>query len=185
MKVCPICGQTYDDESLRFCLSDGAVLEQRAGAAETLVTPKPLATKAEESRAVANRSKGAKRRTRFWMLCLFGGLIAIASILIGWVVLGSTRNTSNTRGKIESANSNLQGGGTVYELTPEKYESLKNGMTYQQVAEILGGEGSEFSSSETARFKTVIYRWQGQNGSHVLATFQNGRLVVKFQSGIK
>jgi hypothetical protein len=37
MKQCPICGTTYTDATLRFCLSDGAPLNEQAGEQPTLV----------------------------------------------------------------------------------------------------------------------------------------------------
>lgn len=37
MKQCPICGTTYTDATLRFCLSDGAPLNEQAGEEPTLV----------------------------------------------------------------------------------------------------------------------------------------------------
>lgn len=42
MKQCPHCRTTYTDDTLRFCLSDGAVLVGDAADAETIVSGGPL-----------------------------------------------------------------------------------------------------------------------------------------------
>jgi hypothetical protein len=40
MRICPKCAQSYDDDEMNFCLSDGSVLIPGAGAQETLVIKK-------------------------------------------------------------------------------------------------------------------------------------------------
>lgn len=42
MKTCPACQRGYDDETLRFCLDDGAVLVDQAGAAAARPRRKPV-----------------------------------------------------------------------------------------------------------------------------------------------
>src|SRR5258708_6600456 len=49
MKRCPICHQTYTDETMRFCREDGAVLELMGDApteilSERRITPGPAAS---------------------------------------------------------------------------------------------------------------------------------------------
>ena len=43
MKICPRCGSRYDDDSLAFCMNDGALLAVLSDQEATLITsPKPL-----------------------------------------------------------------------------------------------------------------------------------------------
>lgn len=71
-------------------------------------------------------------------------------------------------------------------VTKAKYDAVKNGMTYSQVASILGCDGEELSSSEMAGFKTIMYMWDGNSlGGNMNAMFQNGKLVQKAQFGLK
>jgi hypothetical protein len=64
MKQCPVCRSTYADESLRFCLQDGAPLESVRGAAssdefKTLVLPESAATGGGESQPTEILDLGA------------------------------------------------------------------------------------------------------------------------------
>lgn len=67
-------------------------------------------------------------------------------------------------------------------VTLANYYRLKTGMTYQQVVQILGREGTEMSSSEIGQISTVMFMWRGQaHGGNMNAMFQNGQLVSKAQ----
>jgi hypothetical protein len=66
------------------------------------------------------------------------------------------------------------------------YQALKTGMTYKQVAQILGCEGEGVSENEIAGFHTIMYKWYGKDGiSNMNVMFQNGRLMQKSQFGLK
>ncbi|SMO38524.1 DUF3862 domain-containing protein [Melghirimyces algeriensis] len=71
------------------------------------------------------------------------------------------------------------------EITKEKYEQVKNGMSYDEVVKVIGFEGEEQSQSEVGEYKTVIYTWKNPDGSNMTATFQNGELTSKAQFGLK
>jgi hypothetical protein len=72
-------------------------------------------------------------------------------------------------------------------VTAENYLRLRDGMTYEQVVEILGRAGTEISSSNIANISTVMYSWQGNGGlgANMNAMFQNGRLTMKAQFGLQ
>lgn len=66
------------------------------------------------------------------------------------------------------------------------YSRLKNGMTYAQVVQILGKEGTELSRNEVAGFETVMYQWKGDGWvSNMNAMFQNDKMMSKAQFGLK
>ncbi len=66
------------------------------------------------------------------------------------------------------------------------YTRLKTGMTYPQVVEILGKEGTELSSNEIGGYRTVMYQWEGEGfAANMNAMFQNGKMIQKAQFGLK
>lgn len=71
------------------------------------------------------------------------------------------------------------------EVTMEEYKKIKNGMSYEEVVEIIGFEGTEMSSNELAGIKTIMYSWQNADGSNMNAMFQNNKLNSKAQFGLK
>lgn len=65
------------------------------------------------------------------------------------------------------------------------FSQLQTGMSYQKAASIIGCAGSEMSRSEMAGYVTVMYGWSGGFGGSMNAMFQNNKLVVKSQFGLK
>jgi hypothetical protein len=76
-------------------------------------------------------------------------------------------------------------------VTMANYNRLKTGMTYAQVAKVLGKEGTELGSSDIAGSRTVIHQWNGHglgariSGANMNTMFQNGKLIQKAQSGLR
>ncbi len=71
------------------------------------------------------------------------------------------------------------------QISVEKYNKLKNGMTVKQTVEIMGDSGEELQSSETGKYKIVTYKWTGENFSYIVVTFMNDKLQSKSKGGIK
>ncbi|MCB1024327.1 MAG: DUF3862 domain-containing protein [Acidobacteria bacterium] len=69
-------------------------------------------------------------------------------------------------------------------LTIENYKKIKNGMTYEEVVEIFGEEGEEISSLDVAGYKSETYIWKSGTFTTVTLTFQNEKLMSKFQIGL-
>lgn len=76
-------------------------------------------------------------------------------------------------------------------VTLEKFNKIETGMTYNEVVEIIGEEGtlsSESSFGEGTEFETntKIYYWYAENRmSNVLITFSNDKVSSKTQTGLK
>jgi outer membrane protein assembly factor BamE (lipoprotein component of BamABCDE complex) len=88
----------------------------------------------------------------------------------------NSSNSSNT-GAVKSSLKNA--------LSLEQYNRLKTGMTYDEVADIMGSPGTETSSSQIGRFKTSSYKWEGEDFQMVLCVFSNDKLTSKTQANLK
>lgn len=74
-------------------------------------------------------------------------------------------------------------------ITKEKFEKLENGMTYEQVTEIVGGPGeltSEVGKKGEEHY-TVSYSYPGEGslGANAILMFQGNKLNTKAQTGLK
>ncbi len=107
-------------------------------------------------------------------------------VIIFIVIVSSSANTGKKttaptgNNKVESTEKKEEG------VTMEKFTSIKEGMTYEEVVKILGSEGEVTSSNELAGIKTVMYQWKGTTlGANMNATFQDSKMVSKAQFGLK
>lgn len=69
-------------------------------------------------------------------------------------------------------------------VSREKYDRLKDGMSYREVVSVLGGEGEEQFNSNIAGFKIATYQWKGSGYSSIIITFQDDKLQSKSQVGL-
>jgi len=70
-------------------------------------------------------------------------------------------------------------------VTLAEYHKIEDGMSYQQVVNIIGEPGKELSRSDIAGYTTVMYSWSNSGGSNMNAMFQNDKLVNKAQFGLR
>ena len=74
-------------------------------------------------------------------------------------------------------------------ISKEEFDKIKNGMTYKEVVEIIGGEGEVLSEvgEEGSQFYTIMYSFDGESGFGANAnfTFQSGKLMSKAQFGLE
>ena len=70
------------------------------------------------------------------------------------------------------------------DLTLENYNKLETDMSYQEVARILGSDGTVSRFAEVNGFKLVSYRWKGDNLKRIFCTFRNDKLTKKSESGL-
>lgn len=95
----------------------------------------------------------------------------------------------------DNQNSLIQG--TEYDIISSEgsislneFNAIETGMTYKQVCEIIGGEGTLVSSVDMDigdEYKTELYEWTGDGiiGANANITFQNNKVVSKAQYGLK
>lgn len=77
-------------------------------------------------------------------------------------------------------------GGSEGKATLEAFNRIENGMTYAQVVEIFGGEGSLVSETELMGMKVSIYSWNGSSAfSSCTVSFQNDAVNSKSQIGLE
>lgn len=67
------------------------------------------------------------------------------------------------------------------------YNKIENGMSYDEVCEILGEEGVSQSSYDVVGYSVDIFVWQYKSFSNyriITVTFHNKRVFSKSQSGL-
>lgn len=70
-------------------------------------------------------------------------------------------------------------------ITLSEFQSLSTGISPNDAKGIIGDYGTEISRSEVAGITTVMLSWQNPDGSNANAMFQDGRLMMKAQFGLK
>ncbi len=90
----------------------------------------------------------------------------------------TSSNTSSTPGS--SSRSSSSSG-----LTKEKFDQIKNGMSYKEVVSILGKEGEEVSSTQVGKTKIASMKWQGTNSEVIYVNFTNDKSTFKSQANLK
>ncbi|HOW51774.1 MAG TPA: DUF3862 domain-containing protein [bacterium] len=77
-------------------------------------------------------------------------------------------------------------------ITYAEYIKIKEGMTYEEVAKIIGAPGKEESRTTipgvSGFSKSVImvsYGWMNENGSNASLTFENNKVTMKVQFGLE
>ena len=129
---------------------------------------------------------GAKRKRPVLgvILVVLGVLVIIGAISSG---KGSSSNNRKEDNRLtQSQSSTPENKGTI---TMEEFESIKTGMSYEEVCEIIGSEGELLSEVDTGigeEYHTVMYAWKGDAvGANANVTFQGGKVTAKAQFGLK
>lgn len=70
-------------------------------------------------------------------------------------------------------------------ITNDEYDAIETGMTYEQVVEIVGGEGELTSESEVMGVVTKMVFWKADPyGANASVTFQDGKVFAKAKAGM-
>lgn len=102
-------------------------------------------------------------------------LLGIIVLMIGLVGLTSGGEESSTT--------------PINKITLEKFNQIQSGMTYQEVVDIIGEEGTVLSETDIMnndQYKTTMYYWYGEDGiSNANVTIQGGKVISKTQIGLE
>ncbi len=115
----------------------------------------------------------------FWLIIL---------IVVG-IIAGSQGTNSNVTEQTATNSSNLVTSENT-RITLEEFNQIQTGMTYEQVVELIGTDGTIMSESDITgdgQYKTTIYSWEGKGGlgANANVTFQGGKVVAKAQFGLE
>ena len=79
---------------------------------------------------------------------------------------------------------NISGKGD-YDVTMAKYNQLRIGQSREEVEAILGGKGTEISSSTGGGMSFSVNKWDGDNFKSIILSFKNEKIMSKSQVGLK
>ena len=65
------------------------------------------------------------------------------------------------------------------------FDAVLEGMSYEEVCVLLGGEGELLSSVEDGELFTEIYSWSDGGGASATVVFENGGMASKTQVGLE
>lgn len=72
-----------------------------------------------------------------------------------------------------------------YNLTMDNYNQLSIGMPRARVEDLLGGKGTEISSSTGGGIRFTVNKWEGENFKSIILSFRNDKIMSKSQVGLK
>ena len=120
---------------------------------------------------------GKNQKNFFQKHIILTSLIIFASI--GIIVSNGETAQNNTE---TSSITNIQ---KQEKVTLEKFNQIQTGMTYQQVVDIIGEEGTLSTESSFGNQTMQIYYWYASNGiSNTTISFSNGKVSAKSQIGL-
>ena len=135
-----------------------------------------------------DKKKPIYKKWWFWVVII---------VIIIAVAGGSSNVSTPTSGNVSTENSQIENDTQEQELEPPKndpkisldeFNQIQTGMTYQQVVDIIGSEGTVLSETDIggAEYKTTIYTWEGFGsfGANANITIQGGKVVSKAQFGL-
>ena len=74
------------------------------------------------------------------------------------------------------------------DITLAEYNQIEEGMTYEEVCEIIGADGERDAESSFGGYSAEVYTWKGTlhfiTGANAVITFSNGRVSAMAQAGL-
>ncbi|GAB6474914.1 MULTISPECIES: DUF3862 domain-containing protein [Bacillus] len=136
-----------------------------------------------------------EKKSNFWEYIGWATFIIFGSICVFMfciLVFGDPKtkysNLNDVPVQVEQSNTNKKDNNSP-KISKEEFDSIQNGMSYEEVIGIIGGDGELLSETGTKgqQFHTLMYSWEGEKGfgSNANATFQDGKLINKAQFGLK
>lgn len=122
MKICPVCRQTYTDDTLNFCLNDGTVLSAVNNSSNDQQTvymgqasPASNRVGIQTNQLPKNQNAVPKKKSRawIWVVGVVGGVILLGVIgFIGLIGLALSLDNSNTNTNASNIVRNTNSSGT-------------------------------------------------------------------------
>lgn len=134
------------------------------------------------------KKKPFYKRVWFWILAVII-VAAISSTRNGKADVPET-STDNTIESVSPDTTEVQEEpANDPRISKAEFDKIENGMTYEEVVKIIGGEGEVMSEvgEKGTEYYTVMYTYDGESGlgSNANFMFQNGKLTSKAQFGLK
>ncbi|MEE3718908.1 hypothetical protein V2H45_19370 [Tumidithrix elongata RA019] len=143
---------------------------------------------------------GTSSKSGTWQLLLLGLSIVILGLAIGVVIRVFTAKSNSSPpapltdtsptppvqaspspGTAVTPDANQT---TEVKITLDKFKQIKDGMTLQQVTDIIGSQGKLIAESKLGDSTGQVYSWKNPQGSNAIIEFKNGRVVAKAQAGL-
>lgn len=108
--------------------------------------------------------------------------IGIIFIFIGLsLIFKSNKGVNNI---FNTANTEIQSVSTKVNL--EKFNKIEIGMSYSEVVEIIGEDGTLMNETTSNQYTSKTYYWYAKNNiSNAIVVFENGKVSAKNQIGLK
>jgi hypothetical protein len=100
----------------------------------------------------------------------------------------SSKKTSNSDNISNTATKPAKDDGEAKDssdITMEKYNKIKNGMSYKEVKDIIGKEGTETMSSGNGKYKVTSYNWKGENFAFISVVLMGDKVTSKVQANLE
>lgn len=112
----------------------------------------------------------------------------VVALLIVVILSVSLCGCGNLNSIIEGTNADIIASEATISLA--EFNKIETGMSYKEVCDIIGGEGTLSSSVDLGmgeEYKTELYQWTGEGiiGANANVTFQGGKVMSKAQIGLK
>lgn len=108
----------------------------------------------------------------------------IKSVIYTWIGSGISNMSVTVQNDVVTGKAQVALKSMDADITLEKYNQITNGMTYDQVKEILG-EGQILSQYKIMNVEAILYSYSNKGGSNANFTFSGGSLQAKAQFGLK
>lgn len=99
---------------------------------------------------------------------------------------GSGYITVTTQDGIVTAKNDVRVNTTTSDITLELFNQIQVGMTYEEVKELIGSDGTLMTDTNIGGIQSTMYMWKAADGiGNASIMFQNGAVVSGSQTGLK
>lgn len=142
-----------------------------------------------------DKKKPIYKKWWFWLIIIV--VIGIAGSSTNNTLPTSSSNTNSTNTAVDNTSTEPakpkeqepEEPKSSPKISLDEFNQIQTGMTYQQVVDIIGSEGTVLSETDIGepQYKTTIYTWEGSGslGANANITIQDGKVISKAQFGLK